>query len=226
MRLVFEEAARQIHAAGGVPGELHQGLFGALNDRLQQAVTIGYGVADEVQTAFLRENVQLFAGAKTAHETEALSQLLLDESGALKLWSAFKLDALAVHEQYNVQWLRAEYEHAVASSQMAARWSEVQPGDLLQYQTAGDGRVRPEHAAWDNITRPADDDWWNTHYPPNGWLCRCHALVTAPGGKMTPRSILPALPAPDPLFTSNVGKTGIIFPSGHPYFTETAHETR
>ncbi len=226
MRDLFDQLAQQVHAAGGTPEQLHQGMYQAINDRLQKAVTLGFGDADEAQTAFLQKNVQLFSGAKTAHETKALTKLLLDESGAIKPWSAFNLDSLAVHEEYNVRWLNAEYEHAVASAQMAARWQEFAPGDLLSYQTAGDSRVRPEHAAWDNITRPADDDWWNTHYPPNGWLCRCLALVTGVGGKPTPRSILPALPDPDPLFANNVGQTGIIFPEGHPYFAELSQASR
>jgi len=32
---------------------------------------------------------------------------------------------------------------------------------------------RPEHVAWHNTVLPADDPWWDTHYPPNGWGCKC-----------------------------------------------------
>lgn len=32
---------------------------------------------------------------------------------------------------------------------------------------------RPEHEAWDGLVLNADDPWWDTHYPPNGWGCRC-----------------------------------------------------
>ena len=38
----------------------------------------------------------------------------------------------------------------------------------------GDSRVHPAHEAWDQIVLLVDDPWWNTHYPPNGWGCRCH----------------------------------------------------
>lgn len=33
---------------------------------------------------------------------------------------------------------------------------------------------RPQHLAWDGLVLPADDPFWNTHYPPNGWGCQCY----------------------------------------------------
>ncbi|MEM7227248.1 MAG: phage minor head protein [Planctomycetota bacterium] len=41
------------------------------------------------------------------------------------------------------------------------------------YRTVGDDRVRPNHAAMDNITLPVDDPFWNENRPPNGYNCRC-----------------------------------------------------
>jgi uncharacterized protein with gpF-like domain len=35
---------------------------------------------------------------------------------------------------------------------------------------------RPLHLAWNGLTLPADDPWWKTHYPPNGWGCKCYVL--------------------------------------------------
>ena len=33
---------------------------------------------------------------------------------------------------------------------------------------------RTEHVQWNGLILPVDDPWWNTHYPPNGWGCKCH----------------------------------------------------
>ena len=41
------------------------------------------------------------------------------------------------------------------------------------YYTAGDDRVRPNHAAMDGITLPKGDPFWRTSTPPNGYNCRC-----------------------------------------------------
>lgn len=32
---------------------------------------------------------------------------------------------------------------------------------------------RPEHVAWDGLVLPHDDPFWATHFPPNGWGCKC-----------------------------------------------------
>ena len=32
---------------------------------------------------------------------------------------------------------------------------------------------RPHHLAWDGIVLPHDDPWWEAHYGPNGWGCKC-----------------------------------------------------
>ena len=46
----------------------------------------------------------------------------------------------------------------------------------VRYITRGDDRVRPAHQAWDNLALPVDDDFWKTHWPPNGWRCRCRVM--------------------------------------------------
>lgn len=43
----------------------------------------------------------------------------------------------------------------------------------LRYVAILDSRVRPKHAANHGIIRHRDDPFWATHYPPNGWNCRC-----------------------------------------------------
>ena len=33
---------------------------------------------------------------------------------------------------------------------------------------------RAQHQAWDKMVLRHDDDFWKTHYPPNGWGCKCY----------------------------------------------------
>lgn len=65
-----------------------------------------------------------------------------------------------------------------AQAMAAGRWRQIQRlkarRPWLRYITAGDHRVRDAHKAWHGIILHADDPWWHTHFPPNGFNCRCH----------------------------------------------------
>lgn len=69
------------------------------------------------------------------------------------------------------------YDTNMRSAHMAGRWAQIQANKAqrpyLQYRTAGDARVRPQHRQWNGLIYPVDDAFWETHYPPNGWGCRC-----------------------------------------------------
>ena len=51
----------------------------------------------------------------------------------------------------------------------------------LRYTAVMDGRTRPEHRAWHGTILPIDDEWWQTHAPPNGWMCRCRVVSLSEG---------------------------------------------
>lgn len=56
------------------------------------------------------------------------------------------------------------------------RWTQQQQDDrvtYLRYRTKEDARVRPNHAAINNVTLPKDHPFWQTHYAPLGFACRC-----------------------------------------------------
>lgn len=173
----------------------------------------------------LRENIFVFSGAKTLPMLKEISSMLTTEDGKVKAFSKFKADALAVWEQYNVNWLRTEYNHAIGSAQMAARWSEYDKNkDInpnLTYRTAGDDRVRAAHQMLDGVTKAIDDIFWDIYYPPNDWGCRCDA--EAGDAKITTREF--GRPELKSMFKTNVGKTGTIFPDTHPYFDQLAADS-
>ncbi|MCH5233577.1 MAG: minor capsid protein [Muribaculaceae bacterium] len=110
------------------------------------------------------------------HELNEAFPSLVDENGDRKSFERFLNDVRAIDETYNANYLRAEYNFAVSSAEMAAKWEGfLRDGDRynLQYRTQNDDRVRPEHAALDRVTLPMSDPFWEEYYPPNGWNCRC-----------------------------------------------------
>lgn len=124
----------------------------------------------------LQRSDYIFSGIKTFHELKEAFPSLLDENGNRKPFEQFLNDVQKIDNTYNRNYLRAEYNFVQASAQMAAKWEGFrQDGDRynLQYRTAGDNHVRPEHAALDRVTLPITDTFWESYYPPNGWNCRC-----------------------------------------------------
>ena len=47
-----------------------------------------------------------------------------------------------------------------------------------QYHAVMDDRTRPHHATLDGLTLPYDHEFWNEHFPPWGFNCRCSVTAT------------------------------------------------
>jgi SPP1 gp7 family putative phage head morphogenesis protein len=75
------------------------------------------------------------------------------------------------------------FRNALQNAYGAGRW-EQQTGNTdrpyLMYDAINDSRTRPNHKALDGIIRPAADEFWKAHYPPNGHNCRCSVIALTP----------------------------------------------
>lgn len=132
-------------------------------------------MSDAMRQRLTRSNF-IFSGMKTFHELNEAFPSLIDENGNRKPFEQFLNEVQSIDSTYNSNYLRAEYNFVQASAEMAAKWERfMQDGDryYLQYRTAGDDKVRPEHAALNGVTLPPSDPFWEEFYPPNGWNCRC-----------------------------------------------------
>lgn len=118
----------------------------------------------------------IFSGIKAFHELHEAFPSLINTDGSRKTFEQFLNDVRKIDQTYNRNYLRAEYNFVQASAEMAAKWERfMEDGDryYLQYRTAKDDKVRPEHAALHGVTLPITDPFWEEYYPPNGWNCRC-----------------------------------------------------
>lgn len=198
------------------------------------APTLESGVIPPVMMEHLRNDVFVFSGFKTYQELREAATLLLDENGQIKPFHRFYNDITAIKQNYNRNWLQAEYIFAQASAEMAAKWKDFEAdGDRynLQYRTAHDNRVRPEHKVLHGITLPASDPFWDEFFPPNGWRCRC-TVVQVRRGKYPESDSNTAIQQgreatyqagkngvnKAAIFRYNPGKQQVIFPPHHPYY--------
>lgn len=74
---------------------------------------------------------------------------------------------------------RVIYETNLRQSYNAGRWTQLQalktrvPFWRYRHNDAVE-HPRPLHEAWDGLVLSADDPWWLTHFPANGWGCQCY----------------------------------------------------
>jgi SPP1 gp7 family putative phage head morphogenesis protein len=71
------------------------------------------------------------------------------------------------------------YETNMRTSYMSGKWEQAQQDKkahpYARYVAVQDRRTRKEHQDWHGWIVSLDDPWWDTHWPPNGWGCRCTA---------------------------------------------------
>lgn len=225
---IMARLSRAFHEGKIRPGSVDPELYQWIARELFAGVTKGFGGGfdkfyidepDYKMLAHLEKNVHVFSAFKTYQQLREATDRLTGKDGKLRPFSEFKNDMLAIDEKYNVNWLNAEYNQAVASSQMASRWVDIEASrevlPLLRYTTAGDDRVRASHAALDGIIKPVDDPFWDTYFPPNAWGCRCDVQQLGSGKVTGDKRNLPTLPK---MFATNSAKRGVVFPHNHPYY--------
>ena len=73
--------------------------------------------------------------------------------------------------------LRTIYRSNLRAARAAGQWQRIQrtmaTHPYLLYELGPSERHRPQHVAWAGTLLPADDPWWQTHFTPNGWGCKC-----------------------------------------------------
>ena len=82
--------------------------------------------------------------------------------------------------------------------------------EFLRYTAVLDSKTRASHRALHGVILPKDHPFWDTHYPPNAWNCRCKARAyTKQELKSRGWSVTENIPSvePHPDWAYNVGKT-------------------
>lgn len=231
---VYADAALWIHDRGGFKASMlkEQPALKVLEETMRVLGngfngSITHDVPDTLLAA-LNNNAFIFSGFKTYHSLNELGLKLTDEKGQIKPFNTFLADVQQVNAKYNQNYLYAEYNHAVHASQMAVKWHDFEEDEdryNLQYRTAGDEKVRQEHAVLDGTTLPPSDPFWEQYLPPNGWNCRCNVVQVLkkkyPVSDSTQAISNGDFATSEPkqqIFRFNAGKTLELFPPKHPYY--------
>lgn len=122
-----------------------------------------------------------FALAKSASETVTRKVQSIVEEGITQGLSVDQ--AVAKIREVKGDWTRAYaetvYRTNLATAQTEGRFQQAsRPGmdkilPTMVFQTVGDGRVRPNHAACSGASAPPGHALWDRIRPPLGYNCRC-----------------------------------------------------
>lgn len=226
----LEAWVRDIYTNG--KGKIHIPTVQKVAQHYWGAVQDGYGKSfkdldlnspDATMLNHLYNNCYTFSAAKNRTHLQQLTSLIND-NGKIREWPQYLEEAKKLNLKINKTWLKTEYDLAIAGGTMASKWVEFSstPDAMLRYTTVGDARVRDTHRALEGVTLAANHPFWDTAYPPNGFKCRCDVdrlPYSAPATKPekipgTGNDVIP------PMFQVNLGKSNLVFPKGHPYYTQ------
>jgi len=75
------------------------------------------------------------------------------------------------------------YDTNLRCAYQAGRYRQMSDPDVTalrpywQYRHGDSVTPRKQHLAWDGLILRHDNPWWDTHYPPNGWGCKCRVVT-------------------------------------------------
>jgi SPP1 gp7 family putative phage head morphogenesis protein len=157
-----------------------QYLASELNTALEAGwknIPMDYSSVDESVRTMMEASIYRFSAAKDLAMLQQLNELVRESS----TFEDFKKKAATIVGTYDGDYLKTEYNNAIASGQNAARYrqqmEDIEDLPYWQYMTAGDDRVREAHRILDGLILKADDPAWSRIYPPNGWGCRCEVVA-------------------------------------------------
>lgn len=215
-----------------VDKDIEPDLFAHTFNQLDKALDIfgspEWGTPDRDFLEALRHSEAVFAAFKTHQQQKELHEQLTDDEGKLKSFDQFRKDTEPIIQEYNVNWLRTEYDTAVRRARFAADWKRFEKDkDLypnLKWLPSVSVNKREGHRVFYNRVWKADDPFWSTNYPGNLWNCKCG--LTSTDEKITEGRTPSGHDQPEPGLDKNPGITGEMFTDTHPYIKGAGKEAR
>lgn len=162
------------------------------------AKSTGFDILQDVHDALLRSQQD---GTTWAEFKKRLTPILQDKGW----WGRAMMADPATGEMKKVQLgsprrLQIIFDVNMRMSYAVGRWQQIQrvkaERPWLQYSAVRDGKTRPLHRDWNGTILPVDHPWWDTHYPPNGWRCRC-TVIQLSDEALRRHGLAPSAAAPD-----------------------------
>lgn len=228
---MLDDLASSIFAAQKMPDSLDPAIVAIMAEKLEEAIfegigidplTVDYDTPNGEVIKSLRSDVWQFSGAKNYRQMKEMTESLWHPDGRFRSFGEFRTSVGHITSDH-LNWLKTEYDTAIASSQMAAKWMQIQEDidlfPVLEFDAVLDNRTTALCRSLDKIRRAVDDPFWDLYYPPNHFNCRSDVEQVRDADDITN---LEDIEYPDipPMFQTNLAKNGLVFPPGHPYYID------
>jgi hypothetical protein len=120
--------------------------------------------------------------------------------------------------------LKVIYDTNLRTAHSEGQWQRIQDSKeafpYLEYDGANSEHPRLQHSAWDGLTLPVDDPFWQAHFPVKEYGCKCRAIPrSARQVERSGKSIGPAPEVPTlPYVNARTGEVQKIPAGVHPSF--------
>lgn len=170
------DALEWFRAKGVKPGFDHRDVWQAEH---AQAFTVAKAMRMDVLTTIRTAFDEALAQGKTLQQFRAELTPTLQRLG---WWGRSDEIDPTTGELVNVQLgsprrLKTIYRTNMRTARAAGQWQRIERRSMthpyLIYELGPSERHRVQHVNWAGLILPADDPFWSTHYPPNGWGCKC-----------------------------------------------------
>ena len=102
-------------------------------------------------------------------------------------WGRKKMTDPLTGEEVNAQLgsdrrLKTIYDTNLRSAYQKAQYERTMESDLhpyLMYRVGNSTHHREQHLAWDGLILPKDDSFWNSHFPPKEFRCKCYTRAVS-----------------------------------------------
>lgn len=147
------EHARAFTVAKAMRLDILEDIRGAVDAAIKNGVAFGE----------FKKNLKPILQAKGWWGKQEMTDPLTGETRSFQLGSTRRLQTI--------------FDTNMRTSYAAGHWERIQRvkdrRPYLRYMAVLDGRTRQQHRTWHGTVLPVDHAFWQTHYPPNGWRCRC-----------------------------------------------------
>lgn len=229
-----EKIAREIWNKKALEQGFDPTLVQAYGEKLSEAVTNGYG-KDFLEISFkdkdfnMLKNLHIDAwkfstGKANAHLND-ISKALRKPDGSLRSFEEFRIQTvIATGKQ--LRGLKAEYNTAIASAQMASKWETIQRQKgtypYLKFEAVEDDHTTALCNSLNGVIKHVDDPFWTKFYPPNHYNCRSTVRQLRNAPETEDKDIKePNIPE---MFKVNFVAQGQLFPPNHKYYGNTPNE--